>query len=268
MAAEPAGRDDHRRQARGRQARRRGAHAAAQLYAARSSRMPRWRRPAPWRAGANRPRGLDAHPGHLQPARRSRGRSCARPPDGIVVEHMEGAGCYGQNGADDVALDAVLLARAGARPAGAPAMVARGRAGVGAARRRAWPSTSRPTSTQQGEIVGWRARRLEQRPRVAAGPGARRRRCWPHRSSPSRSSAPSPSTRRSRPAAARSATPCRSTISRPGRSPTTALLTMPIRTSSLRTLGRVRQRVRASSRSWTNWRPSAARTRSPSACAT
>jgi CO/xanthine dehydrogenase Mo-binding subunit len=29
----------------------------------------------------------------------------------IVVEHMEGAGCYGHNGADDVALEAVLLAR-------------------------------------------------------------------------------------------------------------------------------------------------------------
>jgi nicotinate dehydrogenase subunit B len=33
-------------------------------------------------------------------------------PDEIVVEHAEGAGCYGHNGADDVALDAVLLARA------------------------------------------------------------------------------------------------------------------------------------------------------------
>ncbi|MGE0290020.1 MAG: molybdopterin cofactor-binding domain-containing protein [Bradyrhizobium sp.] len=34
------------------------------------------------------------------------------PPENITVEHMEGAGCYGHNGADDVALDAVLLARA------------------------------------------------------------------------------------------------------------------------------------------------------------
>jgi CO/xanthine dehydrogenase Mo-binding subunit len=33
-------------------------------------------------------------------------------PDAIVVEHREGAGCYGHNGADDVALDAALLARA------------------------------------------------------------------------------------------------------------------------------------------------------------
>jgi nicotinate dehydrogenase subunit B len=39
------------------------------------------------------------------------------PPENITVEHMEGAGCYGHNGADDVALDAVLLAKAaGGRP--------------------------------------------------------------------------------------------------------------------------------------------------------
>src|SRR5216684_7617255 len=37
--------------------------------------------------------------------------------DAIVVRHAEGAGCYGHNGADDVALDAALLARAaGGRP--------------------------------------------------------------------------------------------------------------------------------------------------------
>jgi len=35
----------------------------------------------------------------------------------IIVEHVEGAGCYGHNGADDVALDAALLAQgAGDRP--------------------------------------------------------------------------------------------------------------------------------------------------------
>jgi CO/xanthine dehydrogenase Mo-binding subunit len=39
------------------------------------------------------------------------------PVENITVEHMEGAGCYGHNGADDVALDAVLLATAaGGRP--------------------------------------------------------------------------------------------------------------------------------------------------------
>jgi CO/xanthine dehydrogenase Mo-binding subunit len=39
------------------------------------------------------------------------------PVEDIIVEHMEGAGCYGHNAADDVALDAVLLAKAaGGRP--------------------------------------------------------------------------------------------------------------------------------------------------------
>jgi nicotinate dehydrogenase subunit B len=34
------------------------------------------------------------------------------PPGDIVIHHAESAGCYGHNGADDVALDAALLARA------------------------------------------------------------------------------------------------------------------------------------------------------------
>ncbi|MFG3591881.1 molybdopterin cofactor-binding domain-containing protein [Bradyrhizobium sp. RDI18] len=39
------------------------------------------------------------------------------PVQNITVEHLEGAGCYGHNAADDVALDAVLLAKsAGGRP--------------------------------------------------------------------------------------------------------------------------------------------------------
>jgi CO/xanthine dehydrogenase Mo-binding subunit len=39
------------------------------------------------------------------------------PIEHITVEHLEGAGCYGHNAADDVALDAVLLAKAaGGRP--------------------------------------------------------------------------------------------------------------------------------------------------------
>ena len=39
------------------------------------------------------------------------------PAENITVEHLEGAGCYGHNAADDVALDAVLLAKAaGGKP--------------------------------------------------------------------------------------------------------------------------------------------------------
>lgn len=36
----------------------------------------------------------------------------AMPVDSITVQHVEGAGCYGHNGADDAACDAALLARA------------------------------------------------------------------------------------------------------------------------------------------------------------
>jgi nicotinate dehydrogenase subunit B len=39
------------------------------------------------------------------------------PVENITVEHLEGAGCYGHNAADDVALDAALLAKAaGGKP--------------------------------------------------------------------------------------------------------------------------------------------------------
>jgi nicotinate dehydrogenase subunit B len=39
------------------------------------------------------------------------------PPEKVHCIHLEGSGCYGHNGADDVALDAALLARAaGGRP--------------------------------------------------------------------------------------------------------------------------------------------------------
>mgnify|MGYP000092787161 CR=1 FL=1 len=34
------------------------------------------------------------------------------PPESIIAHHVDGSGCYGHNGADDAALDAILLARA------------------------------------------------------------------------------------------------------------------------------------------------------------
>jgi CO/xanthine dehydrogenase Mo-binding subunit len=43
--------------------------------------------------------------------RRELARALDLPEDDITVTHTEGAGCYGHNGADDVALDAALLAR-------------------------------------------------------------------------------------------------------------------------------------------------------------
>lgn len=44
--------------------------------------------------------------------RRGLARALDLDEDNVIVTHMEGAGCYGHNGADDVALDAALLAAA------------------------------------------------------------------------------------------------------------------------------------------------------------
>ena len=90
------------------------------------------------------------------------------PPTSVRLIHVEGSGCYGHNGADDAAADAALIARAGARHAGARAVDARAGARLGAVR------------TGDGhQIEGfarrqWRDRRLEfrgleQHPFDAAG---------------------------------------------------------------------------------------------------
>lgn len=50
------------------------------------------------------------------PLRRALAQVLETDPTQIDVVHAPGAGCYGHNGADDVALDAVLLARAVGRP--------------------------------------------------------------------------------------------------------------------------------------------------------
>lgn len=77
------------------------------------------------------------------------------PAENITVEHMEGAGCYGHNGTDDVALDAALLARA---CGGQPIRVQWSRQGemadspFGAA----MAIEIEADLDVQGDIVGWR----------------------------------------------------------------------------------------------------------------
>ncbi|MGZ8156133.1 MAG: molybdopterin cofactor-binding domain-containing protein [Burkholderiales bacterium] len=57
------------------------------------------------------------HSQGVYPLRADIARVLEVAPERIEVHHMEGAGCYGHNGADDAALDAVLLSRAcGGRP--------------------------------------------------------------------------------------------------------------------------------------------------------
>jgi nicotinate dehydrogenase subunit B len=52
------------------------------------------------------------HSQGIYPLRSAIASVCGLAEDAVVVHHSAGAGCYGHNSADDVALDAVLLARA------------------------------------------------------------------------------------------------------------------------------------------------------------
>ena len=137
--------------------------------------------------------------------RRDLGLAFGLPAEEIRVRHVQGAGCYGHNGADDVAYDA-------AAPAPAAPCACSGRAPTSCAGRpsaRRWPSTSKPTSTPPaGCSPGATARGA---PAMACVPAAApRRRCWAAGIWPSPSSASPPSTRRARPAVAAIATPSRS----------------------------------------------------------
>ena len=92
-----------------------GAAAVARPTPGPSSRTRRCRRAAAmarWSAT-----GTDVHVwSHSQGVfglrKRDRRRARTWTPDAVTVEHAEGAGAYGHNGADDAAFDAVLLARA------------------------------------------------------------------------------------------------------------------------------------------------------------
>lgn len=53
-----------------------------------------------------------SHSQSIHPTRKDIALTLGLPIDAITIRHVEGPGCYGHNGADDAALDAVLLARA------------------------------------------------------------------------------------------------------------------------------------------------------------
>ncbi len=52
------------------------------------------------------------HSQGIHPLRREMAKALGVAADNLAITHADGAGCYGHNGADDVALDAALLARA------------------------------------------------------------------------------------------------------------------------------------------------------------
>lgn len=53
-----------------------------------------------------------SHSQSIHPTRKDIALTLGLPAEAITIRHVEGPGCYGHNGADDAALDAVLLARA------------------------------------------------------------------------------------------------------------------------------------------------------------
>ena len=158
------------------------------------------------------------------------------PPADVRCIHVEGSGCYGHNGADDVALDAALLARAAPgrpvrlqwmrddefawEPYGA-AMVMQAKAALDADGRivdwdyELWSNTpldpARPSTTGTNVLAAWYLAEPQQH-------------------------GPADAARRSRPAAA-TATRSRSTTSPASGSCITSCQDMPIRVSALRTLG-------------------------------
>ncbi len=87
-----------------------------------------------------------SHGQGMHPLQRNMAEVLGLPADAISAHHVDGAGCYGHNGADDAALDAALIAMA--RPHHSPAMAPGGRVRLragrpgdgGAARRPAGPA--------------------------------------------------------------------------------------------------------------------------------
>ena len=168
-------------------------------------------------------------------ATRSRGAR-ARARDAWSVEHVENAGCYGHNAADDAAFDAVLLARAvPGRPVQArwtrpdeltwaPLVLGDDGHGLGG-----------PGGRPDRRVV---LRRLEPGPHRAAGLRAVSRAC--SRRAPRDGRCPLPAADDPPLAAggaAPPATPCRSTTSARAASPVTGKAETPLRTSAMRALG-------------------------------
>jgi CO/xanthine dehydrogenase Mo-binding subunit len=114
------------------------------------------------------------HSQNVYALRRAIARALDLPADRVAVRHVEGAGCYGHNGADDVAFDAVLLARS---VPGRPVQVTWSRADeltwspVGPAMAADVEATTDP----EGAVTGWTYDVFSQghlaRPGYAGAPG-------------------------------------------------------------------------------------------------
>ncbi|MFC7555316.1 molybdopterin cofactor-binding domain-containing protein [Pseudoroseomonas wenyumeiae] len=131
------------------------------------------------------------------------------PPEQIILHHVEAAGCYGHNGADDVALDAALCARA--HP-GRPVRALWSRAeelAWGPLSPPAWRRSRRRWMRRAGFAAGARCCGATAIPPAPAAP--RTRHCWRRPISTRPLRIPWPSTRRWRQVAGASAMLCRAT---------------------------------------------------------
>ena len=183
-----------------------------------------------------------SHSQGIHALRRAIAAALPLDPSAVSVEHVENAGCYGHNAADDAAFDAVLLART---VPGRPVLLRWTRRDE-----LTWgPLSPAMTSTVSarlvdGRIEGWSYDVWSQghtsRPGYAGQPGLlamahRRRRQLPCHLRPTR---PRP------PDSAASATPYLSTTSAAAGSPGTASPRRRCARSAMRALGCVPQRVR------------------------
>ena len=82
------------------------------LHAALSDAWRRSGRPAPWRSSTDGGMTVWTHTQGVFPLRAALAELLRLPPEQVRCIHVEGSGCYGHNGADDVAGDAALIARA------------------------------------------------------------------------------------------------------------------------------------------------------------
>ncbi len=175
-----------------------------------------------------------------------------KEPD-VRCIYIDGSGCYGRNGHEDAAADAVLIAR----EAGKPVRVQWMRADE-----HGWDPKGPPTLIDyrgaldaKGNIVGWESEVfIPDRPSQDHSGDAGRRR--PRRDCRKIPRIRVTSTRRSR----------FRTPSRTSRRPRTRLAETPFQPSWIRTPGRM-QNTFGNESSWTNWRVSPAPIRSNFGCA-
>jgi nicotinate dehydrogenase subunit B len=225
--------------------------------------MRRSRRPARWRNGPGDRVRVWTHSQGVYLLRSDLAMVLKLPLDHITVEHMEGAGCYGHNAADDVALDAVLLAKAAG---GRPVRVLWSRADemshapFGAAMR----IEIEADLDAQGEIVDWRHSLWSNG--HTARPG---RADQPALLAATELAKPFPRMISTNPPQANGGGGDRNSIPLydfpSWRIESHRLLTMPVRTSALRTWARRAMCSRSNPFS-TKWRPSETRIRSNSGC--